>query len=258
MKYTNYRLTISYDGTAFSGWQKQTGRETDTVQGRLEAVASRLAGEQTSVNGAGRTDAGVSALCQAANVKLPGAMKPEEVAAYFNKYLPETVSVDKAEICPERFHARLWASRKTYEYFVAQGEKPPVFCRKYVYCEARKLDHERLEREAALLPGKHDMIGFSSLKDPSKSTVRTITAAEISLRAADPGGQILAIRLTGDGFLYNQVRIIAGTLLDVAAGKLPEGTVTRVFETGDRQLAGFTAPPNALFLTDVSYDALND
>ena len=253
MSYTNYKLTISYDGTAFSGWQKQTGRETDTVQGRLEAVASKLAGEQVSVNGAGRTDAGVSALCQVANVRLPGAAEPEEVAAYFNKYLPETVSVDKAEICPERFHARLWAVRKTYEYYVWKGEKPPVFARKYVYCESRPTDAGRMSREAALLIGEHDMAGFSSLRHPSKSTVRTVYAAAIATRPAGRSGSILVMRFTGDGFLYNQVRIMAGTLLDVAAGKLPEGTVTRVFETGDRQLAGLTAPPNALFLTDVDY-----
>lgn len=289
MKYTNYKLTISYDGTLFSGWQKQTGRETDTVQGRLEAVASRLAGEPVPVNGAGRTDAGVSALCQVANVKLPGEMKADELLSYFNRYLPETVSVDRAEICPERFHARLNASRKTYTYCVWLDAKPPVFGRKYVYCEERPIDLARLRREASSLLGKHDMLGFSSLRNPAKSTIRTIFSVEAavdgarrssvmpdnkiggikggvmpgeSLRNAACGGmptlgpdrgRMLLIQFTGDGFLYNQVRIMTGTLLDVAAGRLPAGTVAKVLETGDRQLAGFTAPPNALFLTDVSY-----
>ncbi len=249
MKQTNYKLTVSYDGTDFKGWQKQPGTETDTVQGRFEAIASKINGRETPVNGAGRTDAGVHATCQTANVILDGERTAEEVKEVFNRYLPETVSVDLVEICDMRFHARLSKSRKTYTYYVFLNAKPPVFRRKYVYAYGKPLDIDKIKKACRELEGGHDFRGFATAVAKKKSTVRTVFEAR-----ADVEGDMLTIRLTGDGFLYNEVRIIVGTLLSIGCGELDEGAVKRVFESGDRGEAGFTAPARGLFLTDVEYE----
>ena len=252
----NYKLTVSYDGTGFRGWQKQKGQLTDTIQGRLEHVASLLNGFETEVNGAGRTDAGVHALKQVANVFVRGNMTAAEVKDYFNRYLPEAVSVDSCEEVPDRFHARLSATGKTYQYNVCEAVKAPVFLRKYVYCYGREVDLKKMRQACADLVGTHDFKGFCSAVPKKKSTVRTITEASVTkgkFAFGDAGAETVKITLSGDGFLYNEVRIIAGTLLEIGSGSLPADTVIRVLETGDRGLAGFTAPPEGLFLTDVRY-----
>ncbi|MBO4363759.1 MAG: tRNA pseudouridine(38-40) synthase TruA [Clostridia bacterium] len=248
MKQTNYKLTLSYDGTGFKGWQKQPGTEADTIQGRLEAIASKLNGRETAVNGAGRTDAGVHATCQTANVILDGERTAAEVAELFNRYLPETVSVDRAEVCAPDFHARLSKSRKTYTYYVYLSEKPPVFRRKYVYAYGKPLDINKIKKACEKLEGVHDFRGFATAVPKKKSSVRIIFEARAQIE-----GDTLTVKLTADGFLYNEVRIIVGTLLSIGCGELDENAVNRVFESGDRSEAGFTAPSRGLFLTDVSY-----
>ncbi len=253
----NYMLTISYDGTDFKGWQKQKGPGDDTIQGKLEHVASLLNGFETAVDGAGRTDAGVHARKQVASVKIIGDKDADFIKDYFNKYLPAAICVDGVAEVPERFHARLSAKEKTYEYNALTAAKAPVFERKYVYCYGKDLDEGKMARACSDLVGRHDFKGFCTAAPKKKSTVRTITAANVTFAELTPGNRggakRVKITLSGDGFLYNEVRIIAGTLLEIGSGSLPPETVKKVLETGDRKLAGFTAPPEGLFLTDVKY-----
>ena len=245
----NYRITVRYDGTGFAGWQKQTNTE-NTVQGKLESVASRLAGAPVEIHGAGRTDAGVHALAQTANFRLAQYIPEQEIKDYFNRYLPESVCVLDVTLAEERFHARLSAKKKTYVYHVWCGEEKNVFLRRYAYAFPKPLDVRKMEEAARVLCGEHDFSGFCTKVPKKKSAVRTIEDIGISFVC---GGDLMKISFTGNGFLYNQVRIMAGTLLMIGAGELETDTAERVLSSGDRALAGFTAPPHGLFLESVYY-----
>lgn len=245
----NYLLTISYDGTSFDGWQKQPGR--NTIQGRLESVATELnGGAHVDVNGAGRTDAGVHALAQTATMALDNAVDPTELISYFNKYLPETIAVDDAKEVDARFHARLNAKRKTYLYRIWLGEKAPVFERKYVYSYGKKVNINVIRELAAKLTGTHDFASFVTKVPKKKSCVRTIT--DVNVREK---GDLLEIRFTGDGFMYNQIRIMVGTILEISEIRKNEAIekLDEIMAAKDRGKAGFTAPPQGLFLEKVEY-----
>ncbi len=255
---TNYKLTISYDGTGFQGWQKLSAGKENTVQGRLEAVASKLNGFETTVTGAGRTDAGVHALGQVANVRIRDGIGPGEIKEYFNRYLPETIVINGCEPVSDRFNARLSAKAKTYDYYFTADRKVSPFERKYVYCYPKETDVAEMAEACRLLEGTYDFRGFASAVPKKKNTVRTITEASVSPSRGigvftDEAGELMRIRLTGDGFLYNQVRIIAGTLLEIGSGSMRIDDIKTVIETCDRSKAGFTAPPRGLFLVKVYY-----
>lgn len=243
----NYKLIIQYDGARYDGWQRQ-GNTSNTIQAKLEGVLSRLADRPVEVNGAGRTDAGVHALGQAANVKLPGDLEPEEVMNYVNQYLPEDIAVVAAERADERFHARLSAKGKVYRYHLRVGAVPDVFRRKYQYRVDGPLDVPAMERAAALLAGTHDYRSFCSNKRYKKSTVRTVYAIETAQNGPD-----LTLTFRGDGFLYNMVRILTGTLLEVGRGERAAETMPAVLAAKDRAAAGKTAPAQGLTLVEVIY-----
>ena len=244
----NCKLTIQYDGSRYDGWQRQ-GNTDNTVQGKLEGVLSRLAGRPVEVHGAGRTDAGVHALGQVASVKLPGEHTSEEILNYVNQYLPEDIAVTVVEEAEERFHARLSAKGKVYRYAIRMGAVPDVFRRKYQYRVEGPLDVPAMERAAALLTGTHDYRSFCSNKRYKKSTVRTVQAIDI---AAD--GPDLTITYRGDGFLYNMVRILAGTLLEVGLGERGAEEMPAILAALDRSAAGRTAPARGLTLMSVEYE----
>ena len=244
----NCKLTIQYDGSRYDGWQRQ-GNTDNTVQGKLEGVLSRLAGLPVEVHGAGRTDAGVHALGQVASVKLPGEHTSEEILNYVNQYLPEDIAVTAVEEAEERFHARLSAKGKVYRYAIRMGAVPDVFRRKYQYRVEGPLDVPAMERAAALLTGTHDYRSFCSNKRYKKSTVRTVQAIDI---AAD--GPDLTITYRGDGFLYNMVRILAGTLLEVGLGERGAEEMPAILAALDRSAAGRTAPARGLTLMSVEYE----
>lgn len=243
----NYKLTIQYDGSRYDGWQRQ-GNTDNTLQGRLEAVLSRLAGEPVEVHGAGRTDAGVHAEGQVASVKLPGTRAPAEVMAYLNRYLPEDIAVVAAEEAEERFHARLSAKGKVYRYSLRVGDVSDVFRRKYQYRVEGPLDVAAMERAAALLTGTHDFRAFCANKRYKKSTVRTVRAIELVRDGAD-----LTLTYRGDGFLYNMVRILTGTLLEVGQGLRKAEEMPDILASLDRVNAGKTAPAQGLCLVKVEY-----
>lgn len=243
----NYKLTIAYDGSRYDGWQKQ-GNTPNTIQGKLETVLSRLAGCEVEVHGAGRTDAGVHAEGQVASVRLPIDISPAELLSYVNQYLPEDIALLSVEDAPERFHARLSAKGKLYRYSLRLGSTPNVFRRKYQYRVEESLDTVAMEKAAPFLCGTHDFRAFCSLKRYKKSTVRTVDSIEL-VRSGDD----LDIFFRADGFLYNMVRILSGTLIEVGLGLRKAEDMEDILASLDRSKAGKTAPAQGLCLVEVEY-----
>lgn len=244
----NYVIWLSYDGTRYDGWQKQ-GNTDRTIQGKLEAVLTRLDEGGVEVRGSGRTDAGVHALAQVADFSLKGEMDPPKVMRYLNQYLPEDIHVWRIEKAPVRFHSRLNAVRKTYRYQIETGQKKDVFKRWFYYGLGRKLDVGAMEEAAAYLIGTHDFKSFCGNKRMTKSTVRTLESITLE-RTEDTR---IHITFTGNGFLQQMVRILTGTLLEVGLGKRQPGDMIRILEAKNRQEAGFSAPSEGLFLVSVEY-----
>ncbi len=242
----NYKLTIAYDGSRYRGWQR-LGDSAQTIQGKLEAVLSRMEGREVEISGSGRTDAGAHAMGQVATVQLFGDRNPQEIKDYVNSYLPEDIGVLSVQEAPPRFHARLSSSRKTYRYRIWMSELPCIFERKYCYQPERIPDVEKMREAAGQFLGSHDFQTFSTGKT-KKSTVRTINAIEFQ-----QVGPELQVYVTGDGFLYNMVRIMVGTLLEIGWGERPAEDITRLLAQRERAQAGFTAPPQGLCLMEVEY-----
>ncbi len=243
---TNYRFEISYDGTRYYGWERQPGK--DTIQGKLEAVLSRMTDSEAEITGAGRTDAGVHAKAMIANAHLETALSPEEILAYMNRYLPDDIAVNRVSVVSDRFHARYNAAGKLYTYTCYAGSSKPVFNRKYVTVLDAVPDIEAMRKAAAYLVGEHDFKAFCSNPRMKKSTVRTVDSLEITKRK-----DFIVLDFHGDGFLQNMVRIITGTLLEVGFGRMEADQVKAVLEGRDRRLAGPTAPPQGLCLMKVDY-----
>lgn len=243
----NYKLTIQYDGTRYDGWQRQ-GNTDNTLQGRLEGVLSRMVGKPVEIQGAGRTDAGVHARGQVASVHLPEEYTPQEVQNYLNRYLPEDVAVVEVVEVGERFHARLSATGKEYRYHIRMGSVPDVFARKYQYRVEEPLDLAAMERAAGYLTGKHDFRSFCGNRRFKKSTVREVFHIGVEVCGSD-----LTLVYRGDGFLYNMVRILTGTLLEVGLGQRNPESMVGILEAKERTAAGKTAPAQGLVLQEVYY-----
>ena len=244
---TNFVLTIAYDGSRYHGWQRLGGDEM-TIQGKLERVIGEFCGHKVEINGAGRTDAGVHACGQVANVPLNTAASPAELMAYCNRYLPEDIAVTACGIAPERFHARLNAKAKRYTYRIRTADYPDVFGRKYQYAVPGTLDLNAMRQAAAFLIGKHDFKAFCGNKKMKKSTVREIYSIEV----AEENGT-LELRYHGDGFLQYMIRILSGTLLEVGQGVRAADDLPRVLAGLDRAEAGPTLPARGLTLEKVEY-----
>lgn len=243
----NVKLTIQYDGTRYDGWQRQ-GNTDNTLQGRLEGVLSRMVGKPVEIQGAGRTDAGVHARGQVASVHLPEGYTPQEVQNYLNRYLPEDVAVVEVVEVGERFHARLSATGKEYRYHIRMGTVPDVFARKYQYRVEEPLDLAAMERAAGYLTGKHDFRSFCGNRRFKKSTVREVFHIGVEVCGSD-----LTLVYRGDGFLYNMVRILTGTLLEVGLGQRTPESMVDILEAKERTAAGKTAPAQGLVLQEVYY-----
>lgn len=242
----NFKIIIQYDGTKYNGWQRQ-GNTKNTIQEKFENVLLKMCEKAVEIHASGRTDMGVHAEAQVANFKCDTSLSCEEIKEYLNRYLPTDILVKDVLEADERFHARLNAKSKTYEYSIAT-DKPDVFIRKYVYQADKKPDLEKMKSAAKLLLGTHDFYGFSSLGRVKKSTVRTVNFIDIT-----EVDSIIRIRINGTGFLYNMVRIISGTLYDIGTGKLSESVITEVFENKTRADAGVTLPACGLKLIEVFY-----
>lgn len=242
----NYKLTIAYDGTRYFGWEHQPDR--DTIQGKLEAVLSRMCGEAVDVIGAGRTDAGVHAKAMVANAWMQTDKLPEEIRDYLNRYLPDDISVLDVREASERFHARYKAVGKTYRYTCFDGPVKPVFNRRYVTRLDNRVAVPPMQEAAQYLQGEHDFRSFCSNPKMKKSTVRMVDSIEIVRK-----GDYIYFQFHGTGFLQNMVRILVGTLLEVGCGRMTPQEVCRIMEARDRKQAGPTAPPEGLCLIRVDY-----
>ena len=245
----NYKMTISYDGTRYDGWQKQKNTE-NTIQGKLETLLSRMAGKEISVHGSGRTDAGVHALGQTANFWMDTGLSEEELSAAMNRYLPDDIAVRDLKAASDRFHSRLSAVGKVYRYRLYVGEGKPVFDRKYVWQISEKPDINRMREAADCLVGQHDFRAFCGNRHMKKSTVRRLDRIEIE---ESPDGARLDLSFEGNGFLQNMVRILVGTLVECGLGLRDPKETERILALGERSLAGQTAPARGLTLVEVRY-----
>lgn len=243
----NFRLLLAYDGSRYRGWQR-LGNSDQTIQGKLETVLSRMLETSVEVHGSGRTDAGVHAEGQVANFHADTDMTPQEIQSYLRRYLPEDIGILDVEEAAPRFHSRLNASRKTYRYRIWNTNMSCVFDRKYVWILPDSLSIEDMKDAAKYLIGTHDFLAFCSNKHFKKSSVRTIY--DISIVQV---GKEIQISVTADGFLYNMVRIIVGTLVEVGRGERSARDIPAILESCVRENAGMTVPPQGLCLMEVLY-----
>lgn len=235
------KLTVAYDGTDYHGWQIQNNGIT--IEAELNRCLSELFGEQIQVIGASRTDAGVHALGNVAVFDTECRMPAEKISYALNQRLPEDIRIQRSEEVAPDWHPRRCESRKTYEYRIYRGEFPMPVKRLYSYFIYHPLDVDSMRKAAALLEGEHDFKSFCQTGAQVENTVRTIYSVEIEEQGAE-----LVIRVCGNGFLYNMVRIIAGTLIEVGRGSCRPEDMTAVLQAVDRSAAGPTAPAHGLTL----------
>ncbi len=244
----NFKIVLQYDGTRYQGWQRQISTD-NTIQGKIEVLLSKMCDMPVEIQGAGRTDAGVHAYGQVANFHIDTDKTAEEVMDYMNAYLPEDISVIRCEEKSERFHARLNAKGKIYQYCIWNSDRKPVFRRKYVHQVPGKLDVDAMKKAAALLLGTHDYQSFTSTKKGKKSTVRTVDSIDIERM-----GEEIVFTFKGNGFLYHMVRIMMGTLIEIGLGVRKAEEIPSVLEAKDRSKSGHLIPANGLTLVEVFYD----
>lgn len=242
----NIRLDLCYDGTRYKGWQRLPGVDA-TIQGKLETALSRILSEPIEVSGSGRTDAGVHAKGQVANFHCESTMSAHEILTQLRRYLPEDIGIYSCKEASPRFHARLNAREKTYCYRIWNSSSPCVFQRRFVTVMDEPLDIGAMKTAAELLLGEHDFSAFCGNAKMKKSTVRTLRSIEICRE-----GDEIILRFTGDGFLYNMVRILTGTLIEVGRGTRDAASMPALFG-GKRADAGPLVPPQGLCLEEVYY-----
>ena len=243
----NFKMVLAYDGSRYRGWQR-LGDSDSTIQGKLESVLSRMADAPVEVIGSGRTDAGAHAMGQTANFHCRTDRSCEEILSYLRQYLPEDIGVVSLEEVDERFHSRFHATEKTYCYRIWNSELPCVFERKYVWTMTDQVDVDAMEEAAQIFLGSHDFLAFCSNKHFKKSSVRTIHRFSVQRI-----GEEIRFTVTGDGFLYNMVRILVGTLLAVGRGELTKDQLPAILDSRVRENAGETVPARGLCLMEVRY-----
>lgn len=242
-----YCLVVQYDGTEYSGFQIQPNQRT--IQGEIEKSLAKLVPEPIRIVGAGRTDAGVHSEGQTISFKDSQLTVPKERLPYaLNALLPSDIRIVESREVSQGFHARYDAVDKTYRYQIYEGQFPSVFWNRYAYWTKTKLDWVAMENCAQLFIGTLDFASFAASGSSVKTTVRTMSKIEF-----DYTEPIKTIKFTADGFLYNMVRNLVGTLLDVGLGKLTQKDVQTILGEGDRRLASATVAPQGLFLERVNY-----
>ena len=241
------KLTLSYDGTRFVGWQRQS--EGESIQGLLEDALARFEGAPVSVQGAGRTDAGVHALGQVASARVTFAHDNTTLARALNAQLPEDIRILSVEDAADDFHARFSARSKTYRYQIRNGPIATPFERAYVWNLQEPLAMDAMQNAAGRLVGAHDFAAFRSVGSEVAGTIRTLTQSEWR----DISG-LLTYEISGDGFLRHMVRAIVGTLVEIGRGWRDPAEIDALLRGGTRAQAGATAPPHGLFLVRVVYD----
>lgn len=242
-----YRLTISYDGTRYRGWQRQMNTD-NTIQRIVEWTLGKILGYNIRISGAGRTDSGVHAFAQEASIVVDRELDTAFVWNALNRQLPEDIRIIGFTEMNGYFHARKSASAKCYEYYIDTREKADVFTRRYCFHFPRKLNVDVMKEAAGLLVGTHNFQSFTDLKE-STDTIRTIYGINIS-----EDGDKIKFTFIGEGFLYHMVRILTGTLLEVGTGEKYPSQIPVIIAAMDRSWSGFPAPARGLFLKKVYYD----
>lgn len=243
----NIKLTIEYDGKEFGGWQKQLTKLN--IQGTIEKIIEEMTGEEVDLAASGRTDAGVHALGQVANFKTNSNIPIEKMAIAINSRIKKSIVIKKAEEVDERFHSRYHCKRKTYRYVINNSREGSAIYRNLEYHFPIHLEVEKMQEAAKYFEGEHDFKAFKASGTSSKSSVRTIYKAKVEKQ-----GDRILIELTGNGFLYNMVRIISGTLLEVGLGKIKPEEIPNIIEKQEREGAGRTLPAHGLYLVEVEYE----
>ncbi|KMK75083.1 tRNA pseudouridine(38-40) synthase TruA [Alkalihalobacillus pseudalcaliphilus] len=238
----NYRLTIQYDGTRYKGWQR-LGHTDQTIQAKIEHVVSKMADTATEIIGSGRTDAGVHAMAQIANFKMSKAMSEKEVHSYLNRFLPQDIVVTNVEIVSDRYHARFHTKEKTYTYKIWNQAYTNPFLNKFSMHVEQELDIEKMKKAAQYFVGTHDFTAFSNAKSNKKTKVRDIYSLEITKEAG-----LIEIKISGNGFLYNMVRKIVGTLIEVGVGNIDGEIIPQIIKSKERNQTGRMAEAAGLFL----------
>jgi tRNA pseudouridine38-40 synthase len=243
----NYKLTIQYDGSRYKGWQR-LGNEENTIQGKIENVISEMVGTKIEIIGSSRTDAGVHAFDQIANFKIHENYTVAEVQTYLNRYLPQDISVKKVELVQDRFHARYNAQDKTYLYKIWNEEYTNPFMRKFSMHVEKKLDVSLMKQACQHFLGEHDFTAYSNAKSKKKSTVRKIYAFDLEKKDG-----FIEIRIRGNGFLYNMVRKIVGTLIEVGLGNIKADSIPAIIHSQDRGQTGGMADAAGLHLEKIEF-----
>jgi len=241
------RLVIQYEGTNYVGWQLQENGVS--VQQRLNEAIFAITGESIQLHGSGRTDSGVHARAQVAHFDTNARMPADKFAIAMNTRLPRDIRVLYSEETTEEFHSRFSAKNKTYRYTVQTGQHADVFTRNTALHVHTPLDVERMRRSAAYALGEHDFSAFMSAGSTLENTVRTVSCSNWTQT-----GNYLFYEVTANGFLYNMVRILVGTMLEIGSGKLPENAIALALSSRRRLDAGATAPPQGLMLMRVKYE----
>ena len=242
----NIKLTIEYDGKDYNGWQKQPNKLN--IQGEIERAIFNIMHEEVDLIGSGRTDAGVHSLGQVANFKTNSNFPIEKMPIALNSQLKNSIVIKKAEEVDDRFHSRYNAKNKTYRYIINNSKTGTAIYRNLEYCYPFELDVQKMQEAAKYFEGEHDFKAFKSSGTSGKNSVRTIYKAVVK-----KDGERIIIELTGNGFLYNMVRIISGTLLEVGLGKIKPDDISKIIESKNRQNAGKTLPAHGLYLVSVEY-----
>ena len=243
----NYKLTIQYDGGRYQGWQR-LGNSENTIQGKIESVLTEMVGEPIEIIGCSRTDSGVHALSQIANFKSDINMTEAEVMNYLNRYLPRDISIVEVTLVPERFHARYNAKDKTYLYKIWNEQYTNPFMRKYSMHVEESLNVPSMIKASHYFIGSHDFTSYSNAKSKKKSMVREIYSIDIEENAG-----FIEIRVRGNGFLYNMVRKIVGTLIEVGLGEIDAKNIPSIIESKERVQTGRMADPAGLYLENVDF-----
>lgn len=253
MQVKRIRLRVAYDGTDYCGWQRQNNGAT--VEGELQKALDQLFGPGVELTGASRTDAGVHALGNVAVFDVETRIPPEKIAVALNHKLTENIRILESEEVAPDFHPRYAKSEKTYEYTVIHTDIEIPTLTRYGYHVYRPLNVEAMQEAAADLEGTHDFSAFCSAGAQVQTKVRTVYEVQVRQEPlTGVKGEKIVIRVRGNGFLYNMVRIIAGTLLEVGMGRRSRETVQRALATGERTLAGPTAPAKGLMLVGMAYE----
>lgn len=241
----NYKLTIAFDGASFSGWQFQ--KNAPTVQAVMTEAAQSFFTSPATVTGCSRTDSGVHAEYYVCNVKTERTIPPDAVVRGMNTLLPDSVAVKGCECVPEDFHARYDCKSKEYHYKILNTNIPDPFLAHRAYKFGTKLDVDKMAEDAAYLVGTHDFASFMASGSKIVDTTRTVFNTSV-----ERDGDLITFSISADGFLYNMVRIITGTLIDLNLGRAKH-SMREIIEMRERSVAGFTAPPDGLYLFKVNY-----